>query len=118
MRLIDQLQYALKPELEIRAIPNGGYRTRTTAMSLKAEGVKAGTPDLVICLPQGKVGWLEMKTAIGSLSQEQKNFRDKVRRLDHLWEMARSVDEAMDVLTNWDALKPEYRTDNLTEDMT
>jgi hypothetical protein len=111
-RLIDILIYALKPELEIRAIPNGGLRKRSVAMALKAEGVKSGTPDLVVCLPEGKVGWLEMKTDIGVLSQEQKNFRDKVVLLGHLWAMARSVQEALVILTAWDALRKDYRIED------
>lgn len=38
------------PQLELMyAIPNGGQRSITTAVKLKAEGVKAGMPD--ICLP-------------------------------------------------------------------
>ena len=108
-RLMGHLDYALKPELEIRAIPNGGLRKKSVAIKLKAEGVKSGTPDLFVALPQGKVGWLEMKTDVGSLSQEQKNFRDKVVLLGHLWGMARSVEEALIILTTWGALREEYR---------
>jgi hypothetical protein len=107
-RLISQLDYALKPELEIRAIPNGGFRHRRVAMKLKDEGVKRGTPDLVVALPEGKVGWLEMKTDIGRLEQEQKDFRDKVILLGHLWGMARSVHEAMVILTAWGAIRKEF----------
>jgi hypothetical protein len=37
------------PELELLyAIPNGGQRSITTAIALKAEGVKAGMPDVVL----------------------------------------------------------------------
>jgi len=107
-RLIDQLAWALKPELEIRAIPNGGLRKKSVAIALKAEGVKSGTPDLVVCLPEGKVGWLEMKTQIGRLEKEQEAFRDKVLLLGHLWAMARSVREAMIVLTTWGAIRREW----------
>lgn len=107
-RLIDQLAYALKPELEIRAIPNGGLRAKRVAIALKAEGVKKGTPDLVLALPEGKVAWLEMKNATGKLQPEQEAFRDKVKLLGHLWGMARSVKEAMIVLTSWGAIRKEW----------
>lgn len=40
------------PELELlHAIPNGGLRRKATAGKLKAEGVKAGVPDLFLPLP-------------------------------------------------------------------
>jgi hypothetical protein len=108
-RLVDYLKFALRDGLDFRAIPNGGKRSRSTAIKLKAEGVKAGSPDTFALLPQGRTGWLELKTDIGRLSDEQKQFRDKALALGHLWRMARSVREALEILTEWDALKPEYR---------
>lgn len=45
-----RLQTARTPELALLfAIPNGGHRHKAVAAKLKAEGVKAGVPD--ICLP-------------------------------------------------------------------
>ena len=35
------------------AIPNGGMRHKRTAAMLKAEGVKAGVPDLFLPVPKG-----------------------------------------------------------------
>lgn len=44
------------PELELlHHIPNGGKRDKKTAEKLKAEGVKAGVPD--ICLPVARKGY-------------------------------------------------------------
>ncbi len=107
--LFDYLNIALRPDLEARAIPNGEKRHITVASRLKAEGVRRGTPDIFICLPEGRTAWLEMKAAKGRLSPDQAAFRDKVLSLGHLWAMASSVDEAIYVLTEWDALKPAYR---------
>ena len=46
-------QAKARPELALMfAIPNGGHRHPATAARLKAEGVKAGVPD--ICLPVAK----------------------------------------------------------------
>jgi hypothetical protein len=107
-RLMRTLDYALKPELDVRALPNGGLRKMSVAIKLKAEGVKRGTPDIMVLLHKGRTGWLELKTEIGSLQQEQKDFRDKAILLGHLWAMARSVEEAMVVLTAWGAIREEY----------
>lgn len=45
------------------AIPNGGDRQASVAASLKAEGVKAGVPDLMLPVPRGAYAglWIEMK---------------------------------------------------------
>jgi len=48
------------------AIPNGGKRATVTAVRLKAEGAKAGVPDIFLPYPTGGYCglWIEMK--IGS----------------------------------------------------
>ena len=45
------------------AIPNGGARSLTTGGRLKAEGVKAGVPDIVLPVPRGSYAslWIELK---------------------------------------------------------
>ena len=58
------------PGVLIFAIPNGGYRGKTTAARLKAEGVVPGVPDLYI--PAWRT-WVEMKRQKGgSLSKDQR----------------------------------------------
>jgi hypothetical protein len=56
------------------AIPNGGMRSKAMAGKLKAEGVRAGVPDLFLPVSVGSYHglWLEMKTRTGGrLSPEQ-----------------------------------------------
>lgn len=65
------------PELALLfAIPNGGHRHIQVARRLKAEGVRPGVPD--ICLPVPRGGWhglyLELKTATGATSSEQRSW--------------------------------------------
>ena len=51
-----RMQEGIHPELTLlHHIPNGGARSKATAGRLKAEGVKAGIPD--ICLPVPKNGY-------------------------------------------------------------
>lgn len=107
--LIDYLAFALRPELECRAIPNGEKRHIRVAQRLKNEGVRRGTPDIFICLPEGRVAWLEMKAKKGVLSDDQKAFRDKVVALGHHFGVAKTIDEALEFLTSIDALKPAYQ---------
>jgi hypothetical protein len=68
------LQTRRHPELELLYhIPNGGHRHKTTAMRLKAEGVKAGVPDLCLPVPRGGYHglYIEMKASKGRLTENQ-----------------------------------------------
>lgn len=61
------------------AIPNGGLRSKKTAARLKAEGVKAGVPDIFLPVSVGIWSGLfvEMKrTKGGRLTDEQRDFID------------------------------------------
>jgi hypothetical protein len=107
--LMDYLRIAGRRDLHWFAVPNGGHRHIAEASRLKAEGVRSGTPDLCFMLEGGKVAWLEMKTAKGTLGPAQKAFRDLAQRLGHQWGLARSVDEAIVLLTQWGVLRSAYQ---------
>lgn len=71
------INVGIYPELSaMYAVPNGGARSARTGARMKAEGVKAGVPD--ICLPVARCGYnalyIEMKTEVGKLSQAQADF--------------------------------------------
>lgn len=54
------------PELNLMFhIPNGGYRNITTAKRLKAEGVKAGVPDICLPVPAGEYNGLFIELKVG-----------------------------------------------------
>ena len=68
------------PELVLlHAIPNGGHRHKAVAVRMKAEGMKAGVPD--ICLPVPRGSWhglyLELKTEDGSVSRAQRRWLEQ-----------------------------------------
>jgi len=62
----------------IYAIPNGGHRDIRTAMRLKAEGVRAGVPDVLLSHPNldnTKHGlYIEFKAGKNKLTKEQAYF--------------------------------------------
>jgi hypothetical protein len=65
------------PELSLlHAIPNGGHRHIAVASRMKAEGVRAGVPD--ICLPVPRGGYhglyLEMKFGKNTVSAAQQRW--------------------------------------------
>jgi hypothetical protein len=90
------------PELALLyAIPNGGHRHIQVARRLKAEGVKAGVPD--ICRPVPRGNWcglyIELKTARGAVSIAQRGWlkalQDQGYRVGVCrgWEPARTLIE-------------------------
>ena len=71
-----ECRYFGVPECLLMAIPNGGKRDRVTGARLKAEGVRAGVPDLFLAVARGPWHglWIEMKTEKGKVSREQKKM--------------------------------------------
>ena len=82
-------------------VGNGGYRRRTEAAILKGLGVRAGVADIVIVLPGGRVGFIELKAPGGRLSEAQRGFRDSVRDLGAVWGICSSVDSVQDLVQRW-----------------
>lgn len=78
----------LFPELALlHHIPNGGFRSKKTAALLKAQGVKAGVPDL--CLPVARNGYhglyIELKRRKGGVKSEaQKGWLDALNAQGYL----------------------------------
>lgn len=67
--------------VRIFAIPNGGLRSKVTAMKLKVEGVTAGVPDLFV--PAWSL-WIEMKREKGGVvSPPQKDWIEYLQVIGH-----------------------------------
>jgi hypothetical protein len=105
VQVIDYLYMAGKNGAFAIACANAGKRSMFTGRRMVAEGLTAGVADLCVLLPGGHVGWLEMKTATGRQSIEQKGFAAKCLRLNHPYAIARSLDEAVKILKLWGAVR-------------
>ena len=90
-------------KLAFHAVPNGGKRNRVTAAILKGQGVTPGVADLEIQWSPARVGYLELKAPgkIGNLSPAQKDWRDKMIELGHLYEVADSLEMVIKILEKW-----------------
>lgn len=85
------------------AVPNGGARNTLEAARLKAEGVRAGVADILICVPRGGYGCLglEFKTARGRQSDAQKAWQAAFEQAGNMYAVVRSVGEAADVVRKY-----------------
>lgn len=86
------------------AIPNGGMRSKATAGRLKAEGVRAGVPDLFLPVPVGKWHglWVEMKVRKGGrILPEQANWIAWLRAMGYRVEVCPGADSAVRAISRY-----------------
>jgi len=80
------------PTIRFFAIPNGSHRHISVAKRLKAEGVRAGAPDLYF--PAWKL-WIEFKREKGGvLSPAQKEWRDYLIGIGDSYILAHGFNDA------------------------
>lgn len=87
----------LMPELKwLHHSPNGGKRDALAGAQMKALGVKKGWPDLILPVSRNLTNGLviEMKSATGSTSPEQKEWLDHFKSQQWAVRVARSAQEA------------------------
>jgi hypothetical protein len=96
-------QLGVPSERMLFAIPNGGGRDIVTASRLKAEGVRAGMPDLFLAVPRiGRAGlFIELKTPAGRPTPLQREVMAALELQGYGVAMPRSVAETVDVITEY-----------------
>lgn len=85
---------------------NGGHRDAKEAAKFKRMGVVAGIADLVCLLPEGKVGFIELKFGKNGTSVYQDDFARFCKNFGYSYALCRTVDEALDTLKGWGAYDP------------
>ena len=85
------------------AIPMGGMRDAITGARLKAEGARAGVPDIFVAVPaQGKHGlFIEMKKDGGTLSKKQEIWRERLLAAGYGFAVAYGYEDAIGLLTTY-----------------
>lgn len=93
------------PELDLmHHIPNGGKRSKSEAARFKAQGVKAGVPDIFLPCARGSYHglYIELKrTKGGKLSAAQKEWIDALRGQGYKVIVCYGFDEAREVIINY-----------------
>lgn len=99
-----QYRIGAHPELDLMYhIPNGGKRDQSTAKRLKAEGVKAGVPD--VCLPIARGGfhslYIEMKAGRNKATESQSKWIKELNANGNLAVVCYGWVDASNVITKY-----------------
>ena len=96
------------PELQLMfAIPNGGKRHIGVARKLKAEGVKAGVPDIFLPVPRTIKDkfiaglFIEMKYGKNKPTPSQQEWVRKLRKYGYWVVVCYSYEEAQEIITSY-----------------
>lgn len=93
------------PALDLMfAIPNGGKRDAITGAVMKREGVKKGTPDLMLPVPRGEYHglFIELKRVKGGvLTKEQQAFLMALTAKGYKADVCRGWEEAKKVIEEY-----------------
>lgn len=85
------------------AIPSGGKRHIITAVRLKAEGVRAGIPDLMLAVPRGR--WhglfIELKVGRRKPTVQQKIWITKLRQQGYWVEVCWGFEQAKEAILEY-----------------
>lgn len=97
------------PELRLMYhIPNEGKRSKVTGAQLKAQGLKAGVPD--VCLPVAHGGYIglyvEMKVKPNRPTENQKQWLRALRGAGHFTAVAYTWEEAKNLIVEYLSLPP------------
>ena len=85
------------------AVPNGGYRTKTTAASMKAEGQLSGVADLILLKRKGTCGalLLEAKVKGNYQSANQKIWQERIEADGYEYRIFHTLEEFIEIVTEY-----------------
>lgn len=85
------------------AVPNGGYRTKTTAALLKAEGQLSGVSDLILLKRKGKCGalLLEAKIKGNYQSDTQRQWQKLIEADGYTYKVFHTLEEFISIVEDY-----------------
>lgn len=102
--VVAHLRARAEPKVFFWSTPNEGKRGFVNAANLKASGLTAGLPDLLI-LKAGSLYALELKAAKGTLTPSQRLVLAHMENCGAETAVAHSIDEALVTLEYWGVLR-------------
>jgi hypothetical protein len=111
-RIEDQIQRAVFQHIKLRGVPglvaihppNGGYRRPVEARIMKALGVTAGVPDLLLW-HDGKSFAMELKATAGRVTDAQLDMLNRLSEAGVFTAICHGLDKAIAVLESWKLLR-------------
>ncbi len=96
------LQYPEMAQL-LHHSPNGGRRNAREGARFKAMGVRAGFPDLQLCVARGRAHglFIEMKAGTGRQSTSQKKFQELLTAQGYRYCLCRGFEEFREIITGY-----------------
>ena len=85
------------------AVPNGGYRTNTTAALMKAEGQLAGVADLILLKRKGSCGalLLEAKVKGNYQSETQREWQKRIEADGYIYRVFHTLEEFIEIVNEY-----------------
>jgi len=81
------------------SVPNEGAGTdKMRTMRMITMGLRPGIADLVVWLPWHEIGYLEVKTQTGKLSDTQRRFKKRCEDHGVFYAVVKSVDDVQAIL--------------------
>ncbi|KKL94044.1 hypothetical protein LCGC14_1868590 [marine sediment metagenome] len=98
-----QVNLGVEPLRWLFAIPNGGLRNKATAGKLKAEGVKAGVPDVMLPFPSQNYNglFIEMKFGNNKPTPKQIEWLAWLNGMNYQAKVARGFEEAKQIIEDY-----------------
>lgn len=89
--------------LNLFSVPNGGYRTKTTAVTMQREGVISGVSDLLLLLPSKEYSGLclEIKIKPNKQSINQKNWEEHITKFGYKYQLIYTLEQFQDEITRY-----------------
>ena len=104
----DQIQIATVKYLEkmnifCHSVPNelGGKNAMLRTKHFVAMGLKHGVADLVIWWPDGKIGYVEMKSERGKQTDLQRKFQKRCEKYGVRYDVCHSLDEVKELVIKY-----------------
>ena len=104
-RWADWMAQVRWPELAMMYhVPNGGYRNKAEAGRFRAQGVRAGVPDIVLPVPRGGYHglYIELKRTVGGrVSDDQRDWLDRLTAQGYYTAVCRGWEAAKDAIESY-----------------
>jgi hypothetical protein len=93
------VEYLSAQGIFCHSVPNEGAGTdKLRTMRMITMGLKPGTADLVVWFPGRVIGYLEVKTETGQLSENQRRFKKRCEENGVFYAVVRSVQDVQEIL--------------------